>query len=198
MKLGFLRSPFVTLVLIVFVIAESGPDVVHAVDSVIDGNLVFTGPGQGGAKDIRTSNTDGGLRIYNGQNLSAIPEGAAIQFFGNTSASYPGQAYIDSGAHNNAALVFRTAGTGQAITERMRITAGGNVGIGTTTPISTLQVLGNYVQIPAITGAPVAADCNEPAEEGRMVVRIDGTTNFYVCTGTAWVGIAPPAVIIPF
>jgi hypothetical protein len=401
MKLGFLKSPLVILALIIYVIADSGPRVVHAVDSVIDGNLIFTGPNQGGAKDIRTSNTEGGLRIFNGQTLSPIPEGAAIQFFGNTSNSYPGQAFIDSGAHNNAALVFRTAGTGQAITERMRVTATGNVGIGTnnpqdqlqltgnlrlpatsstagiirsgtntllhtfgvqnffagvdagnltmtgdantaagtaalqsntsgsdntalglaalqnntsgesntavgrlamvsnttgsentavgetalrnnssginntafgegslfsnttgndntalgwdagttnttgsnntfigansdatannfsnatavganaqvgasnslvlgatgtsvgigtTTPISTLQVVGNYVQIPAITGAPVATDCNEVAETGRMVVRIDGTTNFYVCTGTAWVAVGA-AAIIPF
>jgi hypothetical protein len=38
----------------------------------------------------------------------------------------PGQAFIDSGAHNDAAVVFRTAPTGGTITERMRINASGN------------------------------------------------------------------------
>jgi hypothetical protein len=98
MKLGFLKSPFVTIVLLILVVAMSAPAVVHAVDEVLDGNLVFTGPNQGGAKDIRTSNTDGGLRIYNGATLSPIPTGAAIQFFGNGSTGFPGQAFIDSGA----------------------------------------------------------------------------------------------------
>src|SRR5688572_29387101 len=98
MKLGFLRSPLITLVLLVLVVAMSAPTLVQAVDLLIDGDLAFTGPGQGGAKNIRTSTTDGGLRIFNGTSLTNPPAGAAIQFFGNGSTSFPGQAYIDSGA----------------------------------------------------------------------------------------------------
>jgi len=59
---------------------------------------------------------------------------AAIQFFGNNANPYPGQLYLDSGAHNSAALIFRTAPTGGTITERMRVTSDGKVGIGTTNP----------------------------------------------------------------
>jgi hypothetical protein len=64
-----------------------------------------------------------------------------------------------------------------------------NVGIGTTTPLSTLQVVGNYIQFPTITGsAPPAADCNEATEAGRLVVRTDGATNLYICSGATWIG----------
>ena len=68
------------------------------------------------------------------------PAGAAIQFFGNNSPNFPGQLYLDSGAHNSAALIFRTAPTGGTITERMRVTADGRVGIGTSNPGYKLQV----------------------------------------------------------
>jgi hypothetical protein len=52
-----------------------------------------------------------------------------------------------------------------------------------------LQVVGNYIQFPTITGGgPPAADCDEASEAGRIVVRTDGTTNLYICTGTGgWV-----------
>jgi hypothetical protein len=44
MKLDFLRSPIATLILFILVIAQSGPQIAHAVDFVIDGHLIFTGP----------------------------------------------------------------------------------------------------------------------------------------------------------
>jgi hypothetical protein len=65
------------------------------------------------------------MRYYNAATLTSTPDGAAIQFWGNGSG-LPGQAYIDSGAHTDAAVVLRTASTGGTITERMRINAAGN------------------------------------------------------------------------
>jgi hypothetical protein len=47
------------------------------------------------------------------------------------------------GANNAANLIFSTQATGAATTERMRITSGGNVGIGTTSPSSKFHVKGN-------------------------------------------------------
>jgi hypothetical protein len=61
----------------------------------------------------------------------------------------------------------------------------GNVSIGGTLTLS------NYLQLPyAISGsAPASADCDEGAELGRVVIRTDGTTNLYLCTGTGgWIG----------
>jgi hypothetical protein len=48
---------------------------------------------------------------------------------------------------------------------------------------------GVYVQYAPEIGPPLASDCNESVEQARTVVRLDGTTNFYICTGTGgWVG----------
>lgn len=68
------------------------------------------------------------------------------------------------------------------------IRATGGVGIGTNAPQSALQVVGNYIQFPTITGAPPITDCDEAIEGGRMVVRIDGPQDLYICKGVAgWV-----------
>ena len=128
--------------ILVLLISGTGAGIAHgapsAADQVVDGNLVFTNPGQNGLRDIHTSGNQSGLRFYNADTLTVNPQGAAIQFWGNGSA-FTGQAFVDSGAHNNAAVIFRTAGTGQGITERMRIAANGNVGIGTSAPSSLLH-----------------------------------------------------------
>ncbi|HYG09786.1 MAG TPA: tail fiber domain-containing protein [Pyrinomonadaceae bacterium] len=111
---------------------------------VTDGNIVFTTPGTPKYfRDIQLSDNKGGLRFFGASTLSGSPAGAAIQFFGNGDADYTGSAFIDSGAHDSAALIFRTAKTGGAITERLRITSTGNIGIGTAAPTEKLMVAGN-------------------------------------------------------
>jgi len=99
----------------------------------VDGDIIFTSPGQFTyVRDIRLSDNFGGLRFYGGNQLTTSPAGAAIQFFGNQASPFNGQLYLDSGALDSAALIFRTAPTNGTITERMRIRADGRVGIGTT------------------------------------------------------------------
>ena len=60
----------------------------------------------------------------------------------------------------------------------------GNVGVGTATPQSTLQVNG-YVQLALTSGAPPATDCDNAAEHGRMKVDAVGV-RIYVCTASGW------------
>ena len=77
--------------------------------------------------DFNTGCSSGnrGIRIYANNTLATSPGGAAIQFFSSDHSAFPGQFYMDSGANNNAALIFRTAVTAGNITERMRITSAG-------------------------------------------------------------------------
>ena len=70
--------------------------------------------------------------------------------------------------------------------ERMRIDSNGDVGIGTDAPQSALQVNG-YVQLALTSGVPPAADCDETAERGRMIVdNADGNGKLYVCVDAGW------------
>lgn len=119
-------------------------EVTLSANQVTDGNIVFTSPGTPKYfRDIQLSDNNGGLRFFGASTLSASPAGAAIQFFGNGDTEYTGSAFIDSGAHNTAALIFRTAPSGGIISERLRIASNGNVGIGTATPTAKLEVAGN-------------------------------------------------------
>lgn len=71
------------------------------------------------------------------------------------------------------------------ITERLKIDHNGNVGIGTTTPKSTLQVNG-YVQLALTPDAPPTTDCDAVSELGRMIV--DNVNGFlYICVDSGWV-----------
>jgi hypothetical protein len=69
--------------------------------------------------------------------------------------------------------------------ERLRVDSTGNVGIGTATPNSALEVDG-YVQLDTLTSAPPAADCDEASERGRMKVDIVNSL-LYICTNSGWV-----------
>jgi hypothetical protein len=67
---------------------------------------------------------------------------------------------------------------------RLTVEPSGDVGIGTKTPASALQVVG-YAQLDLTAGAPPAADCDEPAERGRM--KVDGAAALlYVCVDSGW------------
>jgi hypothetical protein len=144
----------VILALVLGVVLFTGSDVAKGApllaDLPVDGNVVFTPSGQDGARDIHTTGNNGGMRFYNADTLTASPSGAAIQFFGNNSTGFPGQAFIDSGAHNSAAVILRTAPTNGPVTERMRVTADGKVGIGTATPNEQLELTGN-LRLPTTT-----------------------------------------------
>lgn len=104
--------------------------------------IIFDHPTLNSTADIRLgSDQPRAIRLYaDDAVLTSSPAGAGFQAFNNNSASFPGQIYFDSGAHNNAKLSFRTAATSGTITERMQITSGGDVGIGNITPSALLHV----------------------------------------------------------
>src|SRR3954451_15746010 len=88
-------------------------EVAYAVDGTFDnvninssGKINISAPTPNIFADIHTTTNLGGLRFYNAATLTSTPNGAALQFWGNGSG-LPGQAFIDSGAHNDAAIIFR-------------------------------------------------------------------------------------------
>lgn len=60
-----------------------------------------------------------------------------------------------------------------------------NVGFGTSTPNSKLQIIDGYIQLDASSGVPPIKDCDGINEIGRMKVD-DSNDNLYVCTASGW------------
>lgn len=118
------------------------PELFVSEDLTVNGNIIFT-PSQQAMRDITVQTNFGGLRFYGAPfPLTNSPAAAAIQFWGNNSL-LPGQLYLDSGAHDSGAVIIRTTGTGGTITERMRVTSTGNIGIGVTGPVRLLHIGAN-------------------------------------------------------
>jgi len=127
---------------------EKSPELFVNEDLTVNGNIIFTSPLPGAfQRDITVQDNNGGLRFFGAPALTTTPAAAAIQFWG-TASPFHGQLYLDSGADDQSAVIIRSTGTGGTITERMRVTATGNVGIGTTNPAGLLHVRGvNPVRI---------------------------------------------------
>jgi hypothetical protein len=166
------------LVLLLGMVVFTGSDVAHGAPSaaeLIGDGLLMTNPGQNGARDIHTDsstsggNNLGGVRIYAGNTLTNPPTTAALQFYGNGHTGSPGQAFIDSGANNNAAIIFRTAPAGQGVAERMRITSDGKIGIGTQFPSSAAAVT-----VRATAGTAISAVTLDSTSTG---IAIDGSAD---------------------
>jgi hypothetical protein len=122
------------IILVLGVALFAGSDVARGAPAAanldVDNQIRFTAPGFNVAHDINVVDQAGALRFYGCPELSNPPNCAAIQFFGNHANTFGGQAFIDSGATSNAAIIFRTATDGQGLTERMRISAQGQFTMG--------------------------------------------------------------------
>jgi len=79
------------------------------------------------------------LGINSSINSSGVMGGANDAYLYTTGNNF----LIGTGTASKA-VVFMTGGTVQSSNERMRIDGSGNVGIGTTNPVSTLQVSGSF------------------------------------------------------
>ncbi len=125
--------------------------------------LEFNGAANNGIKTLASSNN---LDMYALGNL---------KFYNDTDNTNIG---------TEGTFFYGGAAAGTTPTPLMVLLNGGNVGIGTTSPQSTLHVPdGKYAQFEDNNaGAPPAGDCDNNAERGRM--SIDTTNNLlYVCNG---------------
>jgi hypothetical protein len=130
---------------IVFETAPAGPDSGTTPNAHVERLRIFSGgnirlrtPGTGtSTRDVTLSAAEGGLRIGALVTFASSPAGAAIQLFSNdVDAPFPGNAYIDTGADNNASIYFRTAASAGSLTERMAVRNDGGVTIGSPTGAS--------------------------------------------------------------
>lgn len=100
--------------------------------------------------------------------------------------------YIQKGGVAGNGLVINQRITGNALliknndtTEFLVVTNTNRVGIGTTTPQSTLQVNG-YAQLALTPGVPPSVDCDDASERGRM--KVDNSAGLlYICMDSGWV-----------
>ena len=93
-------------------------------------------------------------------------------------------ASLNDGATNSGTLQFYTASSG-TLGERMHIASGGNVGIGSATPSTALDVNTGTVRAGGYTGAGIATTANMQANSG---------TNVVLSPATAWAASAVTAL----
>jgi hypothetical protein len=145
-----------------------------------------------------TYNIDSKIYRWNGTGFvesQSIPTNGAIDWesFSIGSDSYLVVANQYNGStHNIDSKIYKAVLESQAGTSYLWGKSGldvyygdGDVGIGTTSPQSALQV-GGYVQLDVLSAAPPATDCDEASELGRMKVDVVNDL-LYICTNSGWV-----------
>lgn len=128
-------------------------------DVEIVGNNVTTGPSTYGNLHIRTID-DFAADIGASISLGGMFGTASTRNFGTIEARKSTNNIFEQ----NAYLIFKTLGSG-ILSERMRITSNGDVGIGTSTPQSKLHVVGNLTIVDGnqALGKVLTSDANGTA-----------------------------------
>ncbi len=158
----------------------------------------------GGTQRMLIRSSSGNIAIGgtdSGEKLNIVQGNIKLYSFQNSPGNYRyiGSEYAQSNGNNKAEirfgiesdtltfLSFATAASGGTITERMRITSGGNVGIGTTSPNSRLDVRGvtgtNYTSNVTATNNNTNITVLNPSNGGdfyNFIVNTFGVSSF-VC-----------------
>lgn len=114
--------------------------------------------------------------------MRGASNGVAQLLFGTLPATLEYQ----MGMFLDSKLQIRVVGGTQDSTKGITLTSTGDVGIGTTTPTSKMQVAG-YLQLATNAGVPASTDCDSSTEYGRMIVdSTAGTSTLFICTPSGW------------
>jgi len=142
---------------------------------------------------IGTTNPVAKLHVLDGD-IRVEDNGSAdtIRAYKQSAVGRAGHFEITNVSNPSSVLEANTLGTGPLLDlkkngiTKVRVTNDGNVGIGTTSPQSTLQIEGSpgYLQIDSYNGIPPASDCDSDDERGRMILDF-ASNRLYVCNGAA-------------
>jgi microcystin-dependent protein len=150
-------------------IPQARLDVNGAIKSTSTGTIFYNGGAASGAPTLD------GFRFRHDVNYFSATQDALIIEKTDSNQNDP-----DGG------IAFLNTGMDGVAEPSLIIKGNGNVGLGTTSPRSTLQVVG-YTQLDTVSGTPPAGDCDSALEYGRMKIDSDtGQNKIFACTADGW------------